>query len=219
MFMHWENTHVLAIVEAMLIFWELTCVLSVVHWITRGNERNFRQCGPLSGSLYYNLTTTQQKDMRDLSNTWRHAGKERDTLQTWQPWWSTVWPLPIKRHVWSINHLETCWQGAWHSPNMAAMVVHCVTFTHQEDMHALSTTWRHGGKERDTPNMAAMVVHCLTSTHQEDMHAISTTWRHAGQHCRLSHVNRKLFLILDLVKMEWNFLQYNEENLIFIFFT
>jgi hypothetical protein len=85
---------------------------------------------------------------------------------------------------------------------MAAMVVHCVTFTHQEDMHALSTTWRHGGKERDTPNMAAVVVHCLTSTHQEDMHAISTTWRHAGQHCRLSHVNRQLFLILDLVKME-----------------
>jgi hypothetical protein len=35
----------------------------------------------------------------------------------------------------------------------------------------------------------------------------------------LSHVNRQLFLILDLVKMEWNFLQYNEENLIFIFFT
>ena len=150
MFMHWENTHVLAIVEAMLIFWELTCVLSVVHWITWGNERNFRQCGPLSGSLYYNLTTTQQKDMHDLSNTWRHAGKERDTLQTWQPWWSTVWPLPIKRHVWSINHLETCWQGAWHSPNMAAMVVHCQTSTHQEDMHALSTIWRHAGKEHDT---------------------------------------------------------------------
>ena len=117
MFMHWENTHVLAIVEAMLIFWELTCVLSVVHWITWGNERNFRQCGPLSGSLYYNLTTTQQKDMRDLSNTWRHAGKEHD--MTLSKHGSHGGPLcdlyPSRGHACPINHLETWGQGAWHS--------------------------------------------------------------------------------------------------------
>jgi hypothetical protein len=183
MFMHWENTHVLAIVEAMLIFWELTCVLSVVHWITWGNERNFRQCGPLSGSLYYNLTTTQQKDMRDLSNTWRHAGKERDTLQTWQPWWSTVWPLPIKRHVWSINHLETCWQGACHTTNMAAMVVHYLTSTHQEDMHALSNTWRHAGKEHDMTLSKHGSHGGPLSDHypSRDMYGLSTIWRHSGK--------------------------------------
>ena len=181
--MHWENTHVLAIVEAMLIFWELTCVLSVVHWITWGNERNFRQCGPLSGSLYYNLTTTQQKDMRDLSNTWRHAGKERDTLQTWQPWWSTVWPLPIKRHVWSINHLETCWQGACHTTNMAAMVVHYLTSTHQEDMHALSNTWRHAGKEHDMTLSKHGSHGGPLSDHypSRDMYGLSTIWRHSGK--------------------------------------
>ena len=248
MFMHWENTHVLAIVEAMLIFWELTCALSVVHWITRGT--------------------------REISGNVVHC----------QALCIIIWPLLNKRTC------VTCWQGAWHTPNMAAMMVHCLTSTHQEtcmvyqpsgDMLARSVThskhgshggpvWplpikrtgmpyqpsgdmlarsvtlskhgSHGGALSDlypsrghacpinhletwwqgawhSPNMAAMVVHCLTSTHQEDIHALSTTWRHAGQHCWLSHVNRQLFLILDLVKMEWNFLQYNEENLIFIFFT
>ena len=213
MFMHWENTHVLAIVEAMLIFWELTCALSVVHWITQGT--------------------------REISGNVVHC----------QALCIIIWPLLNKRTC------VTCWQGAWHTPNMAAMMVHCLTSTHQEtcmvyqpsgDMLARSVTHSkhgsHGGPLSDlyplrghvcpinhletcwqgawhSPNMAAMVVHCLTSTHQEDIHALSTTWRHAGQHCRLSHVNRQLFLILDLVKMEWNFLQYNEENLIFIFFT
>ena len=134
---------------------------------------------------------------------------------------------PSRGHACPINHLETCWQGASHSLNMAAMVVHCLISTHQEDMHALSTTWRHAGKERDTHQkhgshggpLSDSLYYNLTTTNHEDIHALSTTWRHAGQRYRLSHVNRQFLFILDLVKMECNFLQYNEENLIFIFFT
>jgi hypothetical protein len=148
------------------------------------------------------VTFTHQEDMCALSTIWRHAGKERDTLQTWQPWWCTVRPLPIKR---------TCMPYQPSGDMLARSMILSKHGSHGGPLCDLYPSRGHAcpinhletwGKERDTPNMAAMVVHCLTSTHQEDMHAISTTWRHAGQHCRLSHVNRQLFLILDLVKME-----------------
>ena len=252
--MHWENTHVLAIVEAMLIFWELTCALSVVHWITRGTREisgnvvhcqalciiiwpllNKRTCvtfQTLGDMLARSVTHSKHgshdgplsdlypsRDMYGLSTIWRHAGKEHDTLQTWQPWWSTIWPLPIKRTCMPFQTLGDMLARSmtWHSPNMAVMVVHCLTTTHQEtcmvyqpsgNMLARSVTHSkhgsHGGPLFDlypsrgqacpinhletcwqgawhSPSMAAMVVHCLTSTHQEDMHALSTIWRHAGK--------------------------------------
>ena len=99
----------------------------------------------MAAMVVHCLTSTNQEDMRALSTIWRYAGKEHG---------SHGGPLfdldPSRGHACPINHLEICWQGAWHSPNMAAMVVHCLTATHQEDMHALSCIWRHAGRERDT---------------------------------------------------------------------